>query len=305
MKPLFFASCALLVFAAALSPLEAASLETTAYVGAGNSGYDDQEQWGEWITLLGPGAYQASDSGAAVSAAGVRDFSGLNQEGSEATMSFQGSASASAAYGRLRTQAYGRVENAFYNEENDPFNFDTHYDPDGTPNVLNSHGQATYTDEFTYSDASAAVTVNFFFKITGNFTGLNASHSVRVNFNGQSDYIHISPVVDPLGVDHLWATKMFTLTANTPLEHSVTVLTQFNLDTQSYNEGDYESSADFSNTVTMEGMELYDGDGVALTGWSLSSGSGTSYPLSPIPEPGTVSLLMLGGAALLRLKRRR
>jgi hypothetical protein len=55
------------------------------------------------------------------------------------------------------------------------------------------------------------------------------------------------------------------------------------------------------NTVTLAGMNVFDEDDNLITGWTVTSGSGTMYP---VPEP-SVTLLGLAGAVGFVARRRR
>jgi hypothetical protein len=64
---------------------------------------------------------------------------------------------------------------------------------------------------------------------------------------------------------------------------------------------------DFGNTIVMTGLQVTDAIGRPIPGaFSITSASGTLYPIDPVPLPGTLALA-LGGLPMLfhRVRRRR
>lgn len=64
----------------------------------------------------------------------------------------------------------------------------------------------------------------------------------------------------------------------------------------------------YHDTATLKGLTVLDARGVPVTSFSISSESGTSYPLSSapalsVPEPNSAWLLVAGGLMLLRRRR--
>ena len=58
----------------------------------------------------------------------------------------------------------------------------------------------------------------------------------------------------------------------------------------------------YHNTATFTGLTVLDGQGSPVTNYTISSESGTSYPLT-VPEPGRAWLLVCGGLTLLGSRR--
>ncbi len=276
------------------------SIETSAFVVATNNGYPERYD-PLYYSTIGTGNY--SSAGVPVAAYGSATFSGIGRDGEAATMTFTGSSSASSGFGRMHTYATGSIQGSYYNPEN-PEYYNTpsgFVNEEGTPDQLIAYGQAAYSDTFTYTNTSAAVTVNFLYQISGAFLGDSGYHSVYVEFNGQSDYIILSPQDGNL-INQTWATQQFDILLNVPNTHRATTLSQFDFRPEYHQDGqDYSGTVDFASTVTLMGMELRDSEGNLVTGWSLDAASGTIYP---IPEPSALILSALGALALAGRRRR-
>lgn len=300
------AAILLALTSASLPNAKAASLISNAAVGASNSP--------NTFPAFEPGGSAYSGTGALVSASGSASFTGQNSNGEETIMTFTGSASAWAqSYGQLRTAASGTVSGVYYNENNAPYySYNDHddddeetghwdIDPNGSPTFLVSYGQAQFSDTLNYGNIPAGFTTDFWFHISGSFTGGDVYHSILVNFGLASDNIVLYPVS---GANHLWTTNKFTPLPGVDVDFSTTVLSSFNFYPEYSSEGGtYSGSADFMNTVTLAGINVYDENDNLVTDWALTSGSGTLYPGS-IPEP-SAALLGLAGAAGFLARRRR
>jgi hypothetical protein len=270
------------------------SIETSAFVVATNNGYGERYD-PLYYSTIGTGNY--SPTGVPVSAYGSAAFSGIDRNGDDTTMTFTGASSASSGYGRMHTYASGSVLGSYYNTANgEYYNTPTGYvNEEGTPDQFIAYGQAAYSDAFTYTNTSAAVTVNFLYQISGAFLGDAGYHSVYVEFNGQSDYTVLRPD-DGSFINRTWATQPFNILLNVPNHHRATTLSQFDFCPEYHQDRqDYSGTVDFGSTVTLVGMELRDSDGKLVTGWSLNAASGTTYP---IPEPSAAALAAIGAVAL-------
>jgi hypothetical protein len=294
-SPSVMLTATLLAFACgSIQNVRAASLVTSVNVGASNDPGT--------LIPFGPGASDYSGTGGQISAIGSASFIGLDSNNVESTMSFSGSATASAAYGMLRTAASGSASGVYYNGENAPYyDSEVGVNPNGSPSFLASFGQAQFIDTLNYGNVPAGFRTDFYFHITGSFTGTSLVHSVYVEFGTQSDFIILYP--DSGGViNQVWVTDKFNPLPGVDIDFRTTVLSQFNLYPEFATEGgSYTGSANFMNTVTLAGMNVFDEDDNLITGWTVTSGSGTMYP---VPEP-SVTLLGLAGAVGFVARRRR
>lgn len=79
---------------------------------------------------------------------------------------------------------------------------------------------------------------------------------------------------------------------------------------ESFHGQNYSGTSDFSFTATLAGIQVVDAAGNPVSGWTVTSGSGTVYPkITPAatPEPGVTTFLLATGipASLLAIRRRR
>lgn len=290
-----FAPAAAIIALLAITTISSAqSLTSYVAIGAGNTGFEN----------FGINAFASDFSGIgnAVVAAGSETFSGIDGNGDSQTMSFAGTAFASAQYGILRTAATGNVTNSFYNSNNSwYYNSDTgSVNENGTPDYLISFGQAQYNDVFTYTNIGPAVTVNFFYQITGTFSGGAVYHSILVENDEDFDSIILTPN-DGNTINQTFVTKNFSI-GDGILNHKTNILSQFDHRTEFSPDGSNISGvADFDSTVILTGMVLKDANGAVVNGWSFNSGSGADY--GAVPEPATMTILAL--AALIAKKRKK
>lgn len=290
-------TAALLAFASASFPnaQAAISLETAADIWVANAG-DGQ---------YGGGSYNRSDTGAPVSANETYVY-GMNH--SNGLITFSGEAAASVTFGQLRTSASGSVTNAYYDPDSLIFDGEGNFNQDGIPGFYAVQAYAAFSDTLIPATGfGAAKKTNFLYHITGSFTGMNAQHELGVTFNGQTQSITLNSTGSefPTLIGQTWATEMFDIPQHgLPFEKSVWVNSQFTLSGQ-YDHvvdgEDYAGSANFMNTVTLVGINVYDENDNLLTGWTITSGSGTVYP---VPEPSAALLGLAGVAGFLARRRR-
>lgn len=291
MKPARLLPLIVLGSALLAAPAEAV-LTVAASVGASN----DPGYFVNFPTGGGGYSHSGNNTGAYVETSGSATFNGLDAAGDPSTMSFSGSASAKTSYLKHHLAASGHVSNVTYNPENPPYYLTGEpVNENGMPTFLAAYAQSEYEDVLTYATGfNQAYRTDFYFHITGSFEGTHMSHSIFVEFGGQSDYTIFHSPADGLGstISTTWATRKFDVIPGQPIVYSSTSLAQFNLQTPySTGGGDYSGIANFSNTVTLAGINLYDENDNLVSNWSLTAGSGTNYP---IPEPAIPAFFALG-----------
>ena len=78
----------------------------------------------------------------------------MDGSGNPQTMTFSGSASASAQYGQLHTYATGTVTNTYYNPNNAPYiPGDGQTNPAGSPTGFSTTGTASFQDTLQHGGA--------------------------------------------------------------------------------------------------------------------------------------------------------
>ena len=190
--------------------------------------------------------YNPSSTGDPVSASYSQSFTGMDGAGNTQTMTFNGTATSSAVYGQLHSDASGTVTIPYYNANNPAFIVSS---------IGNNPAELFYTDQ------------------TGN-----------------------------LSMD--WATMDYAINGNSPQTITIQFDSSFSMSTQNYPDGSTVSGeANFSDTLTLAGIEIVDANGNPVSGVTVTSASGTSYDV--VPEPTAVTCLLLAAAVLLIVVRRR
>ena len=176
---------------------------------------------------------------------------------------------------------------------------------------------AGLTDTVTALDAgTGAGFLQLMFTLTGGFTELADEFSgdgFNPNLPGPHFFAHSQA---SLGVNGVFATVFggSAITLNVPITLGVdqllttTFLTNVSADIL-VSEG-YRVTADFLNTATLSGALILDASMNPIVGASLGSAGGYTYgkltdsPPSPVPEPSTLALLLIGaGTAAVRRRR--
>lgn len=286
---------AVVVFIGSVAAISSAqSLEVAAFQGIRNSEFNEPAVLFLDGGFAGAGTKTSEWSGS---------FYGFDRDFNSDTMNYYGGSHATALYGHLRSRAYSFLDNSFYNSENPwYFNADTgEVNLDGTPDQFFSVGQSRYVDVFTYMNIPAEVQVDFWFRITGTFDG-NGTHSVIVNADDDFDLLVLSGNNGSV-INQTWVTKKFVVGADQVLNHSVVSVSQVVHETQfNPDHSNLQGNVDFDATVSMSGMNVYDMDGNLLSGWTMTSASGTTYP---VPEPATLIGLATLSAFALRKKSKK
>jgi hypothetical protein len=228
-------------------------------------------------------------------------FTGLDSSNNTQTMTIHGSAWSNSSYGKIHIESEGWVENPYFNSSNSPY-FDGTLDENGSPDLLAINGNAGWTDEFTYTGLQGTgYKVNFYFKLDGTVSG-----DVEAGLNFSTS--------DPAGQSYnprthdgneLWITPFYQVDWNQPFMVNADFYAGLNTHVSEKTEGvSFYSSAKYGNTLTLAGMTVVDANGNEVHGWSVSSASGTNYPVGAVPEPATMASIALGIGVLLRRRKR-
>ena len=275
----------------------APSLEAFQGIYAGNSG--------SFAELLGNGGPNDATNPFQGSVA----FTGNDRNGAPQQMTLSGTAYSSAGFGDIHVYGSGTVTNSYYNSANTPLTDGNGVvDPNGSPDLLAVHGNAGWTDTFTYTGLQGTgYKVNYYFALQGTAVG-----DVEAGLNFSTS--------DPSGPSYnprtsqgsaLWITPFYQVNWGTPFD----VTTDFYGGMTTYvsqkpDGSTYSATGNYADTLTLAGIQVVDANGDPVSGWALASASGTQYPLgSPVPEPGSLALgagvASLGTLACFRRRRRR
>jgi hypothetical protein len=227
----------------------------------------------------------------------THDFTGLDSQGNQQTMTISGSAWSNASYGKIHIHGQGTVTNPYYNSANSPY-FDGNLDPNGSPDLLAINGNAGWNDTFTYTGLQGTgYKVNFYFMLSGNASG---DVEAGLNFNTS----------DPSGGSYnprtnlgnaLWITPFYQVDWNQPFNLSADFYAGLNTHVSDHLEGvSYSALADYADTLDLAGMTIVDANGDIVDGWSMTSASGTTYPTGPVPEPASIFGIAIGVACMIR-----
>ena len=247
------------------------------------------------------------------SVTGTHTFKGMDHTGTMQTMTLMGQASASSSYGRLHSASAQTVTNTYYNAAN-PIYFNSNnnaVDPNGSPDVLATDSEASFTDILQYGGIlQSGYQARYIFHVDGTNVG-GGRTLVVLGVQIAMDATETFGSLDTGYLNTIWATGLHPVNGITPQAVHVDFGTLANVGTQDVADGSTVSnSSDFSSTLTLAGIELYDANGDLASGWTVTSASGTQYNTiqgSVVPEPGSMALLVglaSAGAGLLRKRRR-
>ena len=238
-------------------------------------------------------------------------FTGNDRNGDLQQMTLTGTAYSSAEFGKIHVYGSGTVTNSYYNPTNAPYTDQNgNVNVNGSPDLLAVHGNAGWSDSFTYTGLQGTgYKVNYYFALEGTATG-----DVEAGLNFSTS--------DPGGLPYnprtnqgsaLWITPFYQVDWGAPFDVSADFYGGMTTYVSQKPDGSsYSATGNYADTLTLAGMEVVDANGNPVTGWSMTSASGTLYPLAPpTPEPGAlalfgslVSLGTLGGVRRLRRRRR-
>lgn len=283
----------LFVFAlgATLATTALAQPSRTSFVHLGTS---SDTQWPNSTSF----ASSYDPTGGYVSIDDSAQFTGLDRNGDERTSTFGGVASASSSFGQLRTSLSTSLTNSFFNSANDA---------NGIGHIYIGAAQANFSDTLRFAGTYILPTfkVRYTFFIHGNLTGANyGSLSMDVGSNSANKTVWGD--VDGPNVAQYWTTPSWEISPMLSHGLSVNFLAGFQEDTQYMMDGsDRSGSGDFSQTITMTNIEMFDAAGNPFYDFTIDSDSGTVYPaFNAVPEPATMAALGLGALAVFRRRRK-
>lgn len=277
-----------------------ASLFTESLVGAGNANF---------------GIYWAGESGtttdAAVTASWDAYFTGLNGSGASETMYLSGTTTSQSNYGQLHVYTQLSLNNSYYNASNPQYFNGSTVDATGSPNSVASLGFATFTDTLQFGgDLVTGYQAIYVFHVDGTNTGDGALADLAVNIPSDGDYEGFFDGQSGFSSE-IWATEPFQVNGQNEQTINVQFSDQVVLNTFDLTDGgNYSGTSDFSQTLTLAGIELVGPTGQPLSGWTVDSESGTVYNqiegTQGTPGPAAaVPFVTALGAALRRRRRSR
>ncbi len=189
--------------------------------------------------------------------------------------SFSGTADAHAAFGVLKAFATGTTSNATYLDQR-------------------AQAFALFDDDILFNvDSAPGGRAEFIFMLTGSSTGLPAMANLIVINHSKAGMLFRVSQITTAGEYRLVI----------PVDYNVPQHFEFTLQvTVGIGLGESVTrTADFGNTAVLTAIDLFDDRSDPIASFTLSSDSGTPYP---IPEPATMSLLALGALAMIRRRKR-
>lgn len=289
--------CRLFVFGLAavlVSATPAQSRWNMSLVGVGNVGD------GTGIHTL---AYENSTVGAPVTATVIdASFTGLNRNNSSQTMRFSGTTITSAQYGHLHSYTTATLENSYYNAANTPYwNAGSGQpNPGGSPDSLTSLGFAGFSDTLQFGGVlQAGYRARYIFHVDGTNSGLGGLADMGVSIAGNATEAFFA--AGNGSFNEIWATQSYEVNGITPQTIDVQFSSQVVFDTEFIADGaNVAGTSNFGSTLSLTRIEMVDANNQLVSGWTVTSASGTNY--NAVPEPATIAVFGLG---LLAIRRRR
>lgn len=227
--------------------------------------------------------FASSDSGAPVSVSGGVSYD-TEVLGGSGDLVFTGSGSAQAGYQFLRSSASGSLSNSYFDPD---YNFDN-----GTGDVPTSYvtqSIARFEETLVYGGTATGYNSKYFFRVTGNITGQDASAFVQLTHASAPSQFWFFD--SPGGFNEIIVSESFVGAPN--LGFSLELVSSFDASTEFLDDGGSSSgAAQFGSTVELLGIEARDAvTGDLLSTLDFTSGSGTVYPIrAVVPEPTTAWL---------------
>jgi len=225
------------------------------------------------------------------------------------TMNYFGTSTASAEYGSLHSTSSASITNDL------PFDTDI-------PNTGVTYGTAEFEDTLTFAGAIPQdYHAQYYFLIQGTFThtgaqtGSDSGTQASIDFSdGDDDDSMVYAGSKVAGnstdtVNDLWKPDVVDLDGALTQDIDITFQTEVVLNTnQNVNGANFSYAATFQDTLTLAGIDVVDDNGNSLDPslWSVTSASGTQYPIgvpAPTPEPATLGITSFTLLTLLTRRR--
>lgn len=253
-------------------------------------------------TAVGQGIYSLdsdySNTGAPTSAAYVTTFSGMDRNGQPQTLNYSATNNNSAQYGHLQSFSHLELQNTYYNVANPAYQLpDGSINPAGSPDNWVSLGFSAFTDVLHFGGSmQAGYRARYHFQYDGDNAGEGALADLSANVDSFNDTFFATASGPNHGIWTTQSREIIGLSQSIGAQFS----TQANLNAYDVPDGQtYSITSDF--LVTLVGIEVLDANDNPVSGWSVTSDSGTIYP---VPEPCSAIGLGLGAVASLIRKRR-
>jgi hypothetical protein len=235
--------------------------------------------------------------------------------------SFDGTSASRASYGSLSATAHGRLSGS-------PVSWTA-----GTT-ITAAVGAATFSDTLTasvpkaYTDLSSSGFVRYVFSIDGSmstppphlaFFGGEALTEFAVQQAGGPVYALLEAETSTESTGSFFATPGGSagwsvgpglVTGGSVVESplfSIDLLSSWNFTAGLIVNAYGNADDDFMSTAKLVGIDLFDSNGVAITDFSISAGSGIDYlaPAATVPEPGSLASMLVGFLGLIGWRARR
>jgi hypothetical protein len=285
------------LFAGLPASSSAQSVWAESLVGAANIGY-----YNYWNSSN----YSGDNSPATASFSS--DFTGLDGAGNTETMSFDGDTVSQAFFGQLHVYTTATLDNSYYNANNPVYyNSDTDtLDPNGSPNSLSSLGFAGFDDTLQFGgNLVTGYQAVYIFHVDGTNSGVGTLADLAVNVTDDPSQSFFDWQNGYSSED--WVTTPFAVNGQNAQEINIQFSDQVVMNTwQLQDGGNYSGTSDFSDTLTLSGIELVDPSGKPFSGWTVTSASGTVYNQvysTPSPAAFVPFLVALPGLLLRRRNR--
>jgi len=228
-------------------------------------------------------------------------YSGVDRQGNDATMTFNGTGFVQGDYGIIKTRYNGTLFNSFYNEDN-PFLYNSlnqEYDSSGVPDVMNGVASAGWIDRVLYGGTATGYFASYVLRITGSNENYKSFSLLDINVGGTGNQRFA--FYDSGDVDQIFRTTPVFI-GQDGLRTTVDMISIFQPNMRELEDGaTFSGDSNFANTVQLVGIELKDEFGNLVTDVDLYGLSGTQY--QAVPEPGAL-LLLSGLGALFGFSRK-